>query len=69
MAKLIETSLRIWTQVGPRKNLLGRGAHWRNLVNTTEPSMYGGDAACCQITFTTYLNTYTVRFIVLLCCF
>jgi len=25
------------------------GAHWRHLVNTTEPSMYGGDAALCQI--------------------
>jgi len=21
------------------------GAHWRRLVNTTEPSVYGGDAA------------------------
>jgi len=29
------------------------GAHWRNLANTTEPSMYGGDAALCQITLTT----------------
>jgi len=29
------------------------GAHWRHLANTTEPSMYGGDAALCQITLTT----------------
>ena len=29
------------------------GAHWRHLVNTTEPSMCGGDAALCQITLTT----------------
>jgi len=26
------------------------GTHWRNLANTTEPSMYGGDGALCQIT-------------------
>jgi len=30
-----------------------RGAHWRQLKNTTEPSMCGGDAALCQITLTT----------------
>jgi len=29
------------------------GAYWRNLANTTEPSMWGGDAASCQITSTT----------------
>jgi len=29
------------------------GAHWRHLANTTELSMCGGDAALCQITFTT----------------
>jgi len=28
------------------------GAHWRHLVNTTEPSVCGGDAALCQITLT-----------------
>jgi len=31
------------------------GAHWRHLVNTTEPSVCGGDAALCQLTLTTYL--------------
>jgi len=30
-----------------------RGAHWRNLANTTEPSMCDGDTALCQITLTT----------------
>jgi len=30
------------------------GAYWRNLANTTEPSMCGGDAASCQITTTCY---------------
>ena len=35
------------------------GARWRHLANTTEPSMFGGDAALCQITLT--LVTITVR--------
>jgi len=26
-----------------------RGAHWRHLANTIEPSMCGGDATFCQI--------------------
>jgi len=30
-----------------------RGAHWRHLGNTTEPSVCCGDAALCQITLTT----------------
>jgi len=29
------------------------GAHWRHLVNTTEPSVCGGDAALGQIALTT----------------
>jgi len=29
------------------------GAHWRNLVNTIEPSLCGGDAVLCQISLTT----------------
>jgi len=29
------------------------GADWRHLKNTTKPSMFGGDAAVCQITLTT----------------
>jgi len=30
------------------------GAHWRHLANMIEPSMSGGDAILCQITFTTW---------------
>jgi len=45
----------MWTRVGLRKQVLDGGAHRRNLANTTEPSMYGGDAALCQITLTTWL--------------
>jgi len=29
------------------------GAHWRDLANTSELSMYGDGAALCQITLTT----------------
>ena len=32
--------------------VLDGGAHWRNLANTTEPCMYSGDAALCQIALT-----------------
>jgi len=35
----------ISTRAGPRKHVLDEGAHWRNLANTIEPSMCGGDAA------------------------
>ena len=31
------------------------GVDWRHLANATEPSVCGGDAALCQITFTTCL--------------
>jgi len=30
------------------------GAQWSHLANMTEPFMFGGDAALCQITLTTY---------------
>jgi len=32
-----------------RKRVLGQGAHWSNLANTTELSVFGGDPAFCQI--------------------
>jgi len=45
-------------------SLEGRRAHWRNLMNTIEPSVCGGDAALCQITLTTcYYNITTVTVI------
>jgi len=49
----IEMSFGTWTRVGPRKHVLDGGAHWRNLANTTEPSVCSRDAALCQITLTT----------------
>jgi len=52
-AEPIEMLFGIWTQVGPRKHVLGGGAHWHRLVNTIEPSMCGSDAACCWVTLTT----------------
>jgi len=37
---------------GSKEGCVKWGAHWRHLANTTEPSMRGGDGACCQITLT-----------------
>ena len=51
-AEPTEMSFGWRTQVGPRKLVLD-GVHWRHLANTTELSMCGGNAACCQITLTT----------------
>ena len=44
-AEPIEMPFGIWTRVDLRKHVLDDGAHWRNLANTTEPSMCVGDAA------------------------
>jgi len=52
-AEQIKMSFRMWTRVGPRNHVLDWGAHRRNLPNTVEPSMCGGDAALCQVTLTT----------------
>jgi len=50
----IEMQFGLWTRVGSGKYALGaRGAHWHHLINTTEPSVCGGDAAFRQITFST----------------
>ena len=54
-AEPIEMSFGTWTRVGPSEHVLDGGAHWRNLANTTEPSMCCGDAALRQITLTTRL--------------
>jgi len=45
-AEAIEMPFGIWTGMGPRKQVLDRGAHWRHLANTNEPSIRGGYAAC-----------------------
>jgi len=36
-------------------------AHWRNLVNTIEPSVCGGDVALCHIPLTTCWELLQVR--------
>jgi len=56
----IKMSFGLRTRMGPGKHRWG--AHWRNLVNTIKPSMCDGDAACCQITFTTCLLSCTGTF-------
>jgi len=38
---------------GTRLGCTSRGAHWRQLANTSEPSVRGGDAALRQITSST----------------
>jgi len=53
-AELIDMLFGMWTRVGdPRNHVSDGSAHWRNLANTIEPSMSGGDAALGQITLTT----------------
>jgi len=49
-AEPMEIPFGLWTWVGSGKHVLDggmRSAHWRNLANTTEPSMCGSDAAFC----------------------
>ena len=53
-AELIEMLFGMWTQVGPTKRVLDRGAHWRHLANAIEPSICVGNVALCQITLTTH---------------
>jgi len=43
-------------------------AYWRNLANTTEPSVCDGDAALCQITLTTCYIAFTVACIIAFLC-
>ena len=40
MAEEIEMPIGLWTRVGPRKHNVTWGAHWRNLANASEPSMF-----------------------------
>ena len=51
-AESFQMLLRMWTQVGPRNHVLDGDAHRRKLMNMTELSMCGGDAALRQITLT-----------------
>jgi len=43
-AERIEMSFGMWIRVGPSQHVLDE-SHWRNLANTTKPSICGGDAA------------------------
>jgi len=44
MTEPIEMPFGLWTRVGPRKRVLHRGSRWRDLVNTTEQSVFCGPA-------------------------
>jgi len=39
----------LWSLVSLRKQVLDGGAHWRNLPNTIEPSMFGGPAKTAEL--------------------
>jgi len=45
MAELIEMPFGGVDSGEPKEACVRWDAHWRHLANTTEPSMYGGDAA------------------------
>jgi len=51
-AEPIEMPFGFWARVGSVNHVLNREAHWRNLANTNEPSVSGGDKALSQITLT-----------------
>jgi len=51
-AEPIEILFGIWTRVDAGKHVLDGGAHWRNVANTIEPFLCGGDAA--------FLSNYTL---------
>jgi len=50
----IEMSFGMLSGMSQRNQLPDGGAHWRNLADTTEPSICGGDAA--------FLSNYFDRF-------
>jgi len=67
MAEPIEMPFGLRTAVSPRKHILGGGAHWRKLAYTTELSMCGGDAACCQITLITCYFMWLISACAIVC--
>ena len=50
-AEAIEMPLGLWARDCPRQHLFGglHTAHWRYVVNISEPCTCIGDAACCKI--------------------
>ena len=54
--------------MSPGKHVLGCDARWHNLLNTIEPSVCSGDAACCQITLTGCCYFYCCSYWLLSCC-
>jgi len=58
-AEPIEMPFGIWTGWA-QEACIRWSAHRRHLANTTEPSMCGADAVCCQITLTTCSSVVTM---------
>jgi len=44
-AEPMQMRFGLWTRMGPGNYVLDGDVHWRNLANTTEPSVCCGDAA------------------------
>jgi len=62
MAEPIKMHFGMLSLVGPGNHVWDEGAHWRNLANTIEASMSGGNAALCQIIFSICFQVfYTVQ--------
>jgi len=55
-AKTAEPINAVWDAkwFGPKEASIRWDAHWRNLANTNEPSICGGDAAFLSITLTMF---------------
>jgi len=59
MAELIEIPFGLCIRVGPRKHSYVRwGSHWRQLVNTVEPSMHGSNVAFLTTCFSFWIVKY-----------
>ena len=57
-AETIEMPIGTLSRVGPGNHLPAGNAHWRHTANTTEPSVYGGDAALRLIIFSLTTTLY-----------
>ena len=68
-AEPIEMPFVAWTPVGPRKHVLDRSIHWRNLVNTMNRPCATAMRSFCQITLTTCYKSVNWQFVMQSICF
>jgi len=67
-AESIEMSSMDMDLGGSKYSHIRQGAHWRQLANTSEPSMCGGDAAFLSNYFDHLLNSVAPAVKYILCC-